>query len=186
MLFFVTLSILLFNFFLLTALRIVLLALLNDPPIMTIAYDNVLYSKSPEKWKMREILTLATLMGFVGVIATIILFYLAYVTLGLSLGVVQSLIFLKLAAAGHLTLFVARTRGPFWSVRPALPLLAAVILTQLAATLIVVYGIFIAPIGWYLAGIIWLYAIVEELVVMDRVKVYVYRLIDHGEIRWAR
>ncbi len=185
-LFFVTSIIIAFNVFPITALLIVLLSLLNDLPIMTIAYDNVLYSKSPEKWKMREIITLATLMGFVGVIATIILFYLAYVTLGLSLAVVQSLIFLKLAAAGHLTLFVARTRGPFWSVRPAIPLLAAVILTQLTATLIVVYGIFIAPIGWYLAGIVWLYAIVEELVVMDWVKVHVYRLINHGEIRWAR
>ncbi|CVK34090.1 putative enzyme [Methanoculleus bourgensis] len=48
-LFFITLSILLFGFFPITALMIVLLALLNDIPIMTIAWDNVLYSRAPER-----------------------------------------------------------------------------------------------------------------------------------------
>jgi H+-transporting ATPase len=38
---FITLSILIFQFYPVTALMIVLLALLNDAPIMTIAYDNV-------------------------------------------------------------------------------------------------------------------------------------------------
>ncbi len=185
-LFFVTSIIIIFNVFPITALLIVLLALLNDLPIMTIAYDNVLYSKSPEQWKMREIITLATLIGFVGVIATIVLFYLAYVTLGLDIAVVQSLIFLKLAVAGHLTIFVSRTRGPFWSIRPGNALLWSAIITKAIATVIVAVGIGVTPIGWYLAGVVWLYSIVEELVVMDWVKVRVYRLIDHGEIQWAR
>jgi H+-transporting ATPase len=185
-LFFVTSIIIIFNVFPITALLIVLLSLLNDLPIMTIAYDNVLYSRSPEKWKMREIITLATLIGFVGVIATIILFYLVYVTLGLSIAVVQSLIFLKLAVAGHLTIFVSRTRGPFWSVKPGSALLWSAIITKAIATVIVAVGIGVEPIGWYLAGVVWLYSIVEELVIMDWVKVRVYRLIDHGEITWAR
>ncbi|RXE56295.1 metal ABC transporter ATPase [Methanoculleus taiwanensis] len=185
-LFFVTSIIIIFNVFPITALLIVLLSLLNDLPIMTIAYDNVLYSQSPEQWKMREIITLATLIGFVGVIATVILFYLAYITLGLSLAVVQSLIFLKLAVAGHLTIFVSRTRGPFWSIRPGSALLWSAIITKAIATVIVAVGIGVTPIGWYLAGLVWLYSIVEELVIMDWVKVRVYRLIDHGEIKWAR
>jgi hypothetical protein len=29
------------------------------------------------------------------------------------------LMYLKLSVAGHLTIFVTRTRGPFWSTRPA-------------------------------------------------------------------
>ena len=43
-LFFITLSILVFNFYPVTAIMIVLLALFNDAPIMAIAYDNVKYS----------------------------------------------------------------------------------------------------------------------------------------------
>src|SRR5690606_27796336 len=69
-LFFITLSILLFGFFPITALMIVLLALLNDIPIMTIAWDNVLYSRAPERWKMRKILTIATIIGFLGVVSS--------------------------------------------------------------------------------------------------------------------
>jgi H+-transporting ATPase len=47
--FFITLSIIVFGFYPITALMIVLLAILNDLPIMTIAYDNVKYSNDPEK-----------------------------------------------------------------------------------------------------------------------------------------
>jgi len=41
---------------------------------------------------------------------------------------------------------LTRTRGPFWSIRPANIL--AVFGTQAIATLIAVYGLFMAPIGW--------------------------------------
>ncbi len=185
-LFFITLSILIFGFFPITALMIVLLALLNDIPIMSIAWDNVLYSRSPERWKMREILTLSTIIGFVGVVSSFTLLAIAQGPLNLPLDVIRSLIFLKLAVAGHLTVFVARTRGPFWSVRPAPVLLGAVIATQTVATLITVYGLFIAPIGWPLAIFVWVYALIWALVITDPVKVYAYRLIDHAGIRFAR
>lgn len=185
-LFFITLSILLFGFFPITALMIVLLALLNDIPIMTIAWDNVLYSRSPERWKMRKILTLATIIGFVGVVSSFTLLAIAEGPLHLSLDVIRSLIFLKLAVAGHLTVFVARTRGPFWSVRPASALLGAVIATQTVATLITVYGFIITPIGWPLAVFVWVYALVWAFVITDPIKVYAYRLIDRGSIPFVR
>lgn len=52
-------------------------------------------------------------------------------------------------------MFAARTRGPFWSIRPAPILLVAVVGTQLAATLIAVYGLFMHPLGWAYAGLVW-------------------------------
>ena len=60
---FMTLSILVFNFYPVTAVMIVLLALLNDGAILSIAYDNVRYSKRPEKWNMGSVLGLATDLG---------------------------------------------------------------------------------------------------------------------------
>ncbi len=152
---------------------------------MTIAYDNVIYSKSPEKWQMREILTLSTIFGFVGVVFSFTLLYIAQGPLHLSLPVIQSLIFLKLAVAGHLTIFVTRTRGPFWSIRPGSALLWSAIITKVIATVIVVYGIFVTPIGWYLAGFVWLYALIGFLV-LDFIKVEAYNIIDHRGIRFSR
>ena len=43
--------------------------------------------------------------------------------------------YLKLSVAGHLTIFLTRTRGPFWSIRPARILWVAVLGTQALATL---------------------------------------------------
>ncbi|HZD44268.1 MAG TPA: HAD-IC family P-type ATPase, partial [Methanomicrobiales archaeon] len=185
-LFFITLSILIFNFFPITALMIVLLALFNDIPIMTIAYDNVLVADRPVQWKMREIITISTIIGFVGVIATFIILYIAQGLLHLSLLQIQTFIFLKLAVAGSLTILVSRTRGHFWSIRPGSYLLWAVVSTKVLLTLFAVYGIFMVPIGWPLAIFVWLYAIVEELAVMDYVKVWSYDLIDHHGIRFHR
>jgi H+-transporting ATPase len=176
-LFFMTLSILVFNFYPVTAVMIVLLALLNDGAILSIAYDNVRYSEQPESWNMRNVLGIATALGVAGVIASFGLFYLGERVFHLTRDVIQSLMYLKLSVAGHLTIFVTRTRGPFWSMRPARVLLLAVVGTQILATLIAVYGLFMTPIGWRWALVVWGYAL-AWLFVNDRVKLAAFRILD--------
>ena len=116
---FMTLSILVFNFYPVTAVMIVLLALLNDGAILSIAYDRVTCSDRPEAWNMRLVLGIASVLGVAGVIASFGLFYLGERVFHLNREVIQTLMYLKLSVAGHLTIFVTRTRGPFWSTRPA-------------------------------------------------------------------
>ncbi len=176
-LFFMTLSILVFNFYPVTAVMIVLLALLNDGAILTIAYDRVRYAEMPEQWNMRMVLGVAYTLGVAGVVASFLLFYLAEQVYKLDRDTIQSLIYLKLSVAGHLTVFVTRTRGPFWSIRPAKVLFAAVLGTQVIATLLSVYGIFMAPIGWKLAGLVWVYALAWFLL-NDRIKLFAYRVFE--------
>jgi H+-transporting ATPase len=119
----------------------------------------------------------ATVLGLAGVVASFGLFYLAERVFQLSPDVTQSLMYLKLSVAGHLTIFVTRTRGPFWSIRPARILLGAVVGTQLVATLIAVYGLFMTPLGWGWALFVWGYALAWFLV-NDRVKLLTYRILD--------
>jgi H+-transporting ATPase len=180
---FTTLSILVFRFYPVTALMIVLLALLNDLPIMTIAYDNVRYSNVPEKWNMRSLLGIATFMGIIGVMSSFGALYIGRDVLHLSREILQSFIYLKLSVAGHTILFAARTRGPFWSVKPAKPLFLAVITTQLTATLITVYGVLLPAMGWGNALFIWGYAL-ATFVITDFLKVAFYRVLDHTGLRW--
>ena len=90
--------------------------------------------------------------------------------------------YLMLSVAGHLTIFLTRTRGPFWSIRPARILWIAVLGTQTLATLIAVYGLFMTPLGWGWAGIVWGYALVWFLVT-DRVKLLGYRIFDPSQGR---
>ena len=180
---FLTLSIMVFNFYPVTAIMIVLLAILNDGAILSIAYDNVRYFNRPETWNMRSVLAIATVLGIVGMVQSFGLFYLGDSVFHMSRETIQSLIYLKLSVAGHLTVFVARTRGPFWSVKPARILVAAVVGTQLVATFIAVYGLFMAPLGWAWAGIVWAYAL-AWFFVNDRVKLLAYRIFDRQHTGW--
>jgi H+-transporting ATPase len=172
-----TLAILVFNFYPVTAVMIVLLALLNDGAILSIAFDEVRYSNRPEAWNMPVVLGIATMLGVGGVVASFGLFYLGERVFYLSRETIQSLMYLKLSVAGHLTIFVTRTRGPFWSTRPAWVLLAAVIGTQIVATLIAVYGVLMPAIGWGWALAVWGYAL-AWFFVNDRVKLAAYRILD--------
>ncbi len=174
---FMTLAILIFNFYPLTAVMIVMLALLNDGAILSIAYDNVHYKDKPEAWNMRMVLGVATVLGVIGPVAAFGLFYLAESVYRLDRAHIQTLMYLMLSVAGHLTIFLTRTRGPFWSIRPARILLLAVFGTQLAATLIAVYGVFMTPLGWGWALFVWGYALAWFLV-NDRVKLVAYRVFD--------
>ncbi|MGO8720204.1 MAG: plasma-membrane proton-efflux P-type ATPase [Acidobacteriaceae bacterium] len=177
---FMVLAILVFNFYPVTAVMIVMIAVLNDGAILSIAYDNVHYKKEPEAWNMRLVLGIATVLGIVGPIAAFGLFYLGDRVFHLSHPELQTMMYLLLSVAGHLTIFLTRTRGPFWSIRPAKILWIAVLGTQTVATLIAVYGLFMTPLGWKLAGFVWAYALVWA-VVTDRVKLIGYHFLDHAK-----
>jgi len=176
---FMTLAILVFNFYPVTAIMIVMLAILNDGAILSIAYDNVRYRMRPEAWNMRVVLGVSTVLGVAGVVSAFLLFYLGERVFDLDTDHVQTLMYLKLSVAGHLTIFLTRTRGPWWSLRPAKVLWMAVVGTQAVATLIAVYGVFMTPLGWGWAGFVWGYALVWALV-NDRIKLLAYRILDRG------
>ena len=174
---FMTLAILIFNFYPLTAVMIVMLALLNDGAILSIAYDNVHYEDKPEAWNMRMVLGIATVLGVIGPVAAFGLFYLGDRVFHLDHPHLQTLMYLMLSVAGQMTIFLTRTRGPFWSIRPARILLVVVLCAQVVAILIAVYGLFMTPLGWGWALFVWGYALVWFLV-SDRVKLLAYRVFD--------
>jgi len=174
---FMTLCILIFNFYPVTAIMIVMIAVLNDAAILSIAYDNVHYKQEPEAWNMRLVLCISTVLGLVGPVAAFGLFYIGDRVYHLDKPHVQTLMYLLLSVAGHLTIFLTRTRGPFWSIKPARVLWIAVLATQAVATLIAVYGFLMTPLGWKWAGFVWAYALVWA-VLTDRVKLLGYRILD--------
>ncbi|MDR2215303.1 MAG: plasma-membrane proton-efflux P-type ATPase, partial [Nevskiaceae bacterium] len=181
LLLFMTLSILLFNFYPVTAVMIVMLALLNDLPIMMIAYDNAPVAEAPVRWDMPLTLTIACVLGLLGVTSSFVLFWIAENHLHLPRPQVQTLIFLKLLVAGHMTIYLTRNRGAFWQRPwPSWKLVLACESTQVLGTLAAVYGWFITPIGWREALLVWAYALVWFLF-NNGVKVAAYRLLGHRE-----
>lgn len=174
---FVTAAILIFNFFPVTAIMIVMLALLNDGSILSIAYDNVHYKDQPEAWNMRLVLGMASVLGLIGPIAAFGLFFMADRGFHLDRAHLQTLMYLMLSVAGSLTIFLTRTRGPFWSIRPKRILLLAVLGAEAVATLLAGFGILMTPLGLRWALVVWAYALAWFLVT-DRVKLLAYRILD--------
>ncbi len=173
----ISISIVAFNFFPVTAVMIVLLAVLNDGAILSIAYDNAAASLRPVRWEMRNVLTIATALGLIGVVASFGLFAYTHKILGVDDDKVRALMYLKLSIAGHLTIFVTRTQKRFWQSKPAPILIGAVVGTQLLATLIAVYGLFMTAIGWGAAALVWCYALVW-LFINDEIKILTVRWLD--------
>ena len=181
-LFFMTLAIVVFNFYPLTAVMIVMLALLNDGAILSIAYDNVQYRNTPEAWNMRVVLSVSTVLGVLGVTAAFGLFYLAERVFHIDREHIQTMMYLKLSVAGHLTIFLTRTRGPFWSIRPAPILLGAVLGTQILATCIALFGFgLVTPLAWYWTLLVWGWALAWFLF-NDRCKLLTYHLLDRMKV----
>ena len=176
---FVVLAMLIFDFYPITAIMIILLAFFNDVPIMAIATDNTWLDPKPVRWDMHRVLTVSTVLGLIGVVETFGMLLIARDYFHMDIPHLQTLIFLKLAVAGHLTLFIARTRKAFlrkpW---PSATLLWSAILTKAAATLFVVYPMGLVPsITWGEAGAVWIYCILW-IFIEDWAKIRVYKHLE--------
>ncbi len=179
LLLFMTASILIFNYYPVTAIMVVLLALLNDLPIMMIAYDNAPVALRPVRWDMTRVLTIASALGAYGVIESFGMFWILRDYLGLAQPVVQALIFLKLLVSGHMTIYLTRNKGAIWERPwPSWKLVVPAETTQLIGTLVVAYGWFMAPTGWPLVLMVWGYTLVSFFVA-SAVKIGTYRLLDN-------
>jgi H+-transporting ATPase len=183
---FMTFSILIFDFYPVTAIMIILLALLNDFPIMMIAYDNAPTPAKPVRWDMPRVMTIAAVLGVLGVISSFGLFWYAEAILELPRPTMQTVIFLKLLVAGHLTIYLTRNVGTIWQRPwPSWKLFVTTEATQVVGTLAAVYGWLVEPIGWRYALIVWGYALVW-FVINSGAKIMTYRLIEHRTKRHVR
>jgi len=173
---FMTLAILVFDFYPITAVMIVILALLNDIPILAIAYDRTRVHRKPVRWNLRELTTVASVLGVTGVVSSFLLFFILQER-GVAEETIRTVLFLKLIVAGHSTLYITRSEGWFWEKPwPAPILFWATFGTEILGTLIAVYGWFVTPIGWEYALGVWAYALAWFLV-NDAAKMATYRLL---------
>lgn len=174
------------NFAPLTAAMIIILALLDDIPIMTIAYDRTRVDPKPVRWRMGRILTVSGVLGALSVVQTFGLLFVGMHFLRRELfGVtidpthLQTMVFLQLVVGGHLMLFVTRTAGSI--LKPPYPapvLFWALVGTQVFAALMCGFGWLVPALPWTLIGLVWCYNLVWMLI-QDAVKMIASRLYDH-------
>ena len=197
---FMTLAIVVFDFYPITAIMIILLALLNDIPIMTIAYDNTKVEEKPVRWDMKSVFVLSTWLGVAGVLSSFTIFYITMVYLKSHpdtamflpevpswvnmkddksfLSFVQTLFFVKLIIAGHYTIFNTRIADWFFKKPyPSWPLFLASFITALIGTGIGLYSFdLMTRINWQWALFLWAYVTIwfvfNDIVKMGVIKYY--------------
>mmetsp|Transcript_13435 Transcript_13435/g.25309 ORF Transcript_13435/g.25309 Transcript_13435/m.25309 type:complete len:352 (-) Transcript_13435:37-1092(-) len=187
------------NTFSLPVLALVMITLLNDGTIISIAYDQVTVSKKPEKWNLHFIFAISTVLGGVALISSLIMLMLALSNMwdnqpnlflnafdipAFSYGEVLTVMYLKVSISDFLTIYAARTSWFFWSRRPSKVLNGACIVATLAATFMSAYWYLnfntgeqssgsipdMKPISWKLVGFVWGLNVIF-FIIQDVVKV---------------
>lgn len=117
-----------------TALQIILIALLNDIPIISLAFDRVHRTIHPAKIDVKKRFFLSSLFGLVGVANSVLLFFLVRNVWHLDWSTIQTMYFLKLTVSGHMLIYVAHTKERWWKFLPSSQVIWATTVTQLIAT----------------------------------------------------
>ncbi|HET8575403.1 MAG TPA: plasma-membrane proton-efflux P-type ATPase [Candidatus Paceibacterota bacterium] len=142
----------------LTPIQLILIAFLNDIPIISLAFNRVKYTVRPEGIRVKERFIESLLFGCAGIAESLLLFGgLKY--WGLPLPVIQTAFFLKLIISGHMLVFVAHTQDRWWRFLPSKQVIAATGATAVVASLMAYFGFLMSPIPFVILAIVWGWAI---------------------------
>ena len=121
------------EFFHMPVLMLMLITLLNDGTLITIAYDYAEANPTPNRWNLNVLFTISSILGSVSCFSSLILlqfllnswnpdgFFQKLGLNGVQYGQITTAIYLKVSVSDFLTLFSARTGTKFfWQVKPAL------------------------------------------------------------------
>ena len=163
----------------LTPVQLILLAFLNDLPIISLAFNRVATVSRPAEIKVKERFVLSSLFGLTGVINSLLMFYLALNIFHLSLPVIETLFFLKLTIGGHMLIYVAHTKERWDKFLPSKAVIIATSVTQILATAIALSGWFMpkAPIIWVVLVWIWAFFWMQ---ISELVKYLQKRFVSQG------
>ncbi len=143
----------------LSPLQLILIALLNDIPIISLAGNRVRIAHKPSKINVAEEFSLSLLFGMVGVANSLLFYFFAFDYLHLPLPLVQTMFFLKLTVSGHLLIYVAHTSERWWKFLPSSTVIIATMGTQIIATLLAASGALMpAAISWGLVLFVWVWS----------------------------
>ena len=163
-----------YRFFPITAIEILILALLNDLPIISLAYDRVKLANKPSSIDTKKRFILASGLGIFGVGNSIIFFFILYHFMHLPLDIIQTMFFLQLAVSGHILVYMAHTEDHWYKFLPSKQVMIATIGTQVLGTIFAVTGAFMAKISLLYAVIVWVWSLLFM------------QFMDASKVRWLR
>eukprot|EP00301_Raphidiophrys_heterophryoidea_P003953 c11757_g1_i2.p1 GENE.c11757_g1_i2~~c11757_g1_i2.p1 ORF type:complete len:1017 (+),score=217.80 c11757_g1_i2:176-3226(+) len=188
------------RFFHLPVLMLMLITLLNDGTLITVGYDNVKPSKSPERWNLPAVFFISSVLAVVAVLSSLLLLWGGldswnkenpFYGMGirkLHFSQISSMMYLKISISDFLSLFSSRSHGNFfWSSKPCNLLLGGAFVSLGISTIVANVWANSKPDGVptiglartnprYLSAFVWIYCLVWWLV-QDVLKVLSYKFI---------
>ncbi|CAG8844040.1 30988_t:CDS:1, partial [Racocetra persica] len=159
-----------------SAILLILIALLNDAATLVIAVDNAKISPRPDKWRLGQLIVLSIILGLLLTAASFAHFYIAHYVFGIALDDqrLETIMYLHISSCPHFVIFSTRLSGYFWENLPSITFFIAVMGTQVFAMFISIYGLLTAPIGWGW-GVSIIAISLLYFFVLDFVKVNVFK-----------
>ena len=156
--------------------QMILMLFMYDFVTISISTDRTKPSKMPERWNLRKLLLLSSLLGGLKITELFIALYIA-ISMGLDINQVRSFMFYVLLVSGLLNILNFRERGFFWSSKPSNAVLLSIFTDIIVATIMVLNGFFMARINLYHVMIALLYTFMVTLIFTDIIKIFVYKKI---------
>jgi H+-transporting ATPase len=183
------------EFFHMPVILLMLITLLNDGTLISIAYDNAFPSQAPNRWNLPCLFAVSSSLGIVACGSSLLLLWFLldswnpdgfWQSLGLNgvdYGQITTAIYLKVSVSDFLTLFSARTGTKyFWQIKPATTLLMGAFFALLLSSILSlvwpegeIEGIPVEGLESDIAifGFVWIYSLLFFLL-QDLVKVQMY------------
>jgi len=175
---FIVLATIVYGFFPLTPVMIIMLALLDDIPIMTIAFDQADVPQRPVRWDMSRVLIISSLLGGIAVVQSFGLLYIGQTVIKLDAAHLQTFLFLQLVVGGHLMLFVTRTKGAAWrQPNRRHPSSERSSRHRSSPPCSVAFGLLVPALSWDLIALVWIYNL-AWMIVQDVAKRAAYRELE--------
>ena len=142
----------------LTPIQVLILAFLNDVPIITIAFDRVKIPLAPANVNGKQRAATSLSFGLAGILNSLLMLWVAVAYFHLPWPWIQTLFFLKLVISGHMLIYVAHTEDTWFRWFPSWQVISAVTATQLLATVAAFVGFFTTPIPLWLIAFVWVWS----------------------------
>lgn len=139
-------------------IQLLILALMNDIPIISLAFDRVTPSAYPPRDELVEKYLLGFLFGGVGVLTSVLFVFILRDYLHLPWDIIQTLFFLKLSVGGHMLIYVAHTKKRWYRYLPSKEVVFATTSTQLIATLVALFGFLMTAVSFKLVIFVWVWS----------------------------
>ncbi|MDE2144617.1 MAG: plasma-membrane proton-efflux P-type ATPase [Patescibacteria group bacterium] len=141
-----------------TPLQILIIALLNDLPIISLGYDRVKIAMRPARINTISRLKHSLSFGLAGTANSLVIFVLMVSVFHFSWNTIQTVFFLKLIVSGQMLIYVAHTAERWWKYLPSKTVIFASLFSQVAGTLMAYFGFLMPKIPVWLIIFVWVWA----------------------------